>query len=87
MFGSSFGQASNDVMPAMSPGYVRMPAAALDNNTAPALSSSPLLVFPAGADSSKGVFAVDSNAAGNGTVSNPGMTPPTELTWWLTESA
>jgi hypothetical protein len=45
-------------------GYTRMPPAPLDS--AQTLSAAPLLVFPAGADTSKGSFSADANAAGSG---------------------
>ena len=45
-------------------GYIQLPAVPLDSIQAP--SSAPLLVFPAGADSSRGSLSSDDNAAGGG---------------------
>jgi hypothetical protein len=48
------------------PGYVKMPPASVADIPAQGLSAAPLLVFPTGADTSKGSFSVDANAAGSG---------------------
>ncbi|HEX4605770.1 MAG TPA: hypothetical protein VH724_17345 [Candidatus Angelobacter sp.] len=66
MFGTSYGQTANDAMPAMSPGYVRMPSLPINSTTAQPVSSAPTLVFPDGADTSKGSFSSDLNTAGSG---------------------
>ncbi|HZE80289.1 MAG TPA: hypothetical protein VE604_05265 [Candidatus Polarisedimenticolia bacterium] len=69
--GVSFAQ--NDIAgPNGSAGYVRMPVAAIDNSTGQPVGSAPLLVFPDGADTSKGSFSSDANTAGSG----PGGSAP-----------
>src|SRR5258708_13811968 len=73
--GVSFAQ--NDIVaPNGSAGYVRMPVAAIDNSTGQPVGSAPLLVFPDGADTSKGSFSSDANTAGSG----PGGNAPAKTT-------
>ncbi|MGZ7060668.1 MAG: hypothetical protein ACXVJU_15385, partial [Candidatus Angelobacter sp.] len=70
--GTTFAQ--NDIAaPNGSAGYVRMPVTTIDNSTGP-VSSAPLLVFPSGADTSKGSFSSDANSAGNGPGGNASTT-------------
>src|ERR1700682_5839888 len=54
-------------------GYSQMPAVPLDSIQAP--SAAPLLVFPVGADTSRGSLASDANAAGSGSAA--GASPAT----------
>src|SRR5512140_101141 len=77
--GISFAQ--NDIAaPNGSAGYVRMPVAAVDGSIGQPVGSAPLLVFPVGADTSKGSFSSDANMAGNGPGSNASKIAPTITT-------
>lgn len=72
--------AQNDIAaPNGTVGYARMPVAAIDNSMGP-VSSAPLLVFPADADTSKGSFSSDANSAGNGPGGNAQATALTRIT-------
>jgi hypothetical protein len=62
--GSAQTNASDISVPSGPAGYTRMPAVPLDSTQTP--SAAPLLVFPAGAATSRGTFSVDANASGNG---------------------
>ncbi len=67
--GISFAQ-DDIAAPNGSAGYARMPVAAVDGSIGQPVGSAPLLVFPVGADTSKGSFSSDANMAGNGPGSN-----------------